>query len=547
MSSAVIDRDDLDFTLVSPLSGRSTIRLTVTNPDAEAVLHVGLRSPAPWLDLYPQEFALAPGQKQPVTAELRPDRAGVDGIIPSPVVLHGQYLILQSMAGGPNRPDIALQIPVLTPRLLCPSCNNDLGELRTAGANQAVERDRFTGECRQCGERIRLCPICGAAATWKDRRCRRNDSHILRTEIDWFASPGGNPAHVMDPNRTSGAHLARAWSIPAFPAVRKNSVLEWSAPIAAFGIVAAAQIDGANGRAAVSAFEAASGVPVWEYDLSEAGGVYPDRGGVAANQELLFAATLDGTVTAIDIIRGVRRWQTASEPGIYGALAATENELFVPAGSAVYILETLSGALRHKLVLGGKVNAAPGYAGGVLFMPCDDSAVYAYSAADGALLWRTETDGPFDSSPLIANGLLFTVSTSGTVYGMDTATGMLRWSTSISTRGTAAAPAMTATNLLVVIGEDGVAHLLDPATGHSVRSRKVTSSPVRTTPVSSGGIIFFGADDGSLYSLDQEFNVSRAYETTPGSRIASAGLALYGDLLYATATNGLLYALRVTP
>ena len=38
----------------------------------------------------------------------------------------------------------------------------------------------------------------------------------------------------------------------------------------------------------------------------------------------------------------------------------------------------------------------------------------------------------------------------------------------------------------------------------------------------------------------------RAYETTPGTRLATAGLALYGDYLVCAATNGVLYVLQAT-
>jgi outer membrane protein assembly factor BamB len=79
-----------------------------------------------------------------------------------------------------------------------------------------------------------------------------------------------------------------------------------------------------------------------------------------------------------------------------------------------------------------------------------------------------------------------------------------------------------------------------------IRSRRLANAPLRCGPVCSGHTVFAGADDGNIYSLDAEYAVQRAYETTPGTRLATAGLALYGDYVVCAATNGVLYVLQAT-
>ena len=83
-------------------------------------------------------------------------------------------------------------------------------------------------------------------------------------------------------------------------------------------------------------------------------------------------------------------------------------------------------------------------------------------------------------------------------------------------------------------------------TGNLIRSRRVSGSPLRCAPVCAGHTVFAGADDGNVYSLDADYAVLRAYETSPGTRLATAGLALYGDTLVCAATNGVLYVLQAT-
>jgi len=538
MNETLLDRVELDFRQVAPESGRSRLKLTVTNTNQNSILHVGLKPPAPWLDLIPAQFALAPGQRQSVVAELRPDNTGVDGMTESDIIVYAQHFTIQGGKAIPGPGEITHQIHVIPPHSSCPNCGAELG--RTESGDVVIT------ECRQCGERIKLCPICGTPNTWKDRVCRVNASHILRTQLDWQSSPGGNSEHSLIAGQRLGSHLARVWSMPSFPTTRINSILEWSAPIVCYDIAAAAHLDPSTGTAFVAGYEAATGVPLWEIELSDTSGIYPDRGGLTVAGNLLFVATVGGTVTAVDVIRGVKRWETQTETGVYGGLSASHTNVVIPAGSKIYVLEALTGKLRFAIPLNGKINAAPALGAGHVFAASDDCLVSAFSLDDGSLLWNTSTDAPFDASPLVYSDLIFSVTIAGTVYAMKADSGEVAWTAAIGARGTAASPAITSLNLLVVVGEDGIIHLLDPATGHTVRSKRITNSPLRCTPVSSGGTIFLGADDGSFYSLDQDFNALRAYETTPGSRIVSAGLALYGDMIFGTSTNGLLYALRAT-
>jgi len=541
MNDTLLDRVELDFRQVAPESGRSRIKLKVTNPDPNSILHVGLKAPGPWLDLIPAQFALGPGQHQSVVAELRPDNSSVDGMTASDITLYAQYFTIQNGKAVPGPGDITYEIHVIPPHSACPNCGAELGRTDSATGDTAL-----IGECRKCGERIKLCPICGTPNTWVDRVCRQNPGHILRTQKDWQSSPGGSADHALIPGDRLGRHLARAWSVPFFPTTRMNAILEWSAAVVSYGIVACANLDPERGIAAISGYEAATGVPLWEIELRDASGIYPDRGGLSVSGNLLFAATVGGMVTAIDIIRGVKRWEARTEAGVYAGISASGDNVVIPAGSSLYVLNSTTGDQKFVLPLKGKINAAPAVSTNRVFAASDDCAITAFSLETGALLWTTMTDGPFDASPMVYAETVYSVSTNGTVYAMSPETGAVLWTASIGTRGTAASPIATSLNLLAIVGEDGFIHLLDPATGHTVRSKRVANSPLRCTPASSGGTIFLGADDGCFYSVDQDFNTSLAYETTPGSRIVSAGLAIYGDLIFGTSTNGLLYALRAT-
>jgi len=532
----VLDTTEFDFSEEHALGADKIARrvATVCNESGRAVLHVGVKSPVPWLDVYPGEFALAPLETQRVTAELRPERAGNAALSAVQVSLFGQYLAVAAADAADLPADLEQAITVTPPVSNCPHCAADLPE----GA----------AECRRCGERIRLCRVCGTPNTWITKVCRLNPAHVLRTETDWRMVPGGDGSHALSSARTLGTHLARRWSFPSFPPVRASDALEWTAPLAAFGTVIASGIDTAANRAAIYAFDLATGAALWDFDLPDASGLYPDRGGMALSEDgMLYAATLGGSVLAMDAIRGTRRWETKVAGPVYGGVTLSETVLLVPAGEVIAVLDASTGVVLRSLPMGGQTDTAPAVWGGGVFAAGDAQEVRAFDLATGAEVWQTETDGPFDAAPLVRDGIVYAATMAGTVYALETATGQVRWKTSVSSKGIAVTPALsTDGGLLFVACDDGYLHVVAAHSGNLIRSRRVSNTPLRSSPVCSGTTVFAGADDGILYSLDAEYAVRRAYETSPGTRLGTAGLALYGDTLVCAATNGVLYVLQAT-
>ena len=528
----LLDVTEFDFSLEHALGpGKVASRVAiVTNNNAQAVLHVGVKSPVRWLDLYPAEFALAPSESLGLTVEFRPERAGQAALAPTKLSLFGQYLAFQAGDAEQLPPDMELTISVIPPLSNCPHCAADLPE----GAR----------ECRRCGERIRLCPVCGTPNTWIAQTCRLNPKHIVRTEDDWLAAPGGNAAHALLQSKSIGLHLARRWSFPAFPPTRAADAWEWSAPLVGFGMVIASAIDSASGTAAIYAFELTTGGALWDFDLPDPQGIYPDRGAMALSDDgLLYAATLGGSVLAMDAIRGTRLWETKVAGSTYGGVTVAGETLLIPAGDTLVLLDRADGRLRQTLALGGRLDTAPAYSEGLVYTAADDQKISAFAAETGERRWSAETDGPANAAPLVSGGTVYAATMAGTLYALDAISGALRWRTNVSSKALAVTPALSADGLLFAAADDGFLHIVAAATGNLIRSRRVSNSPLRTSPVCSGHTVFAGADDGSLYSLDAEYVVQRAYETTPGTRLMTAGLALYGDTLVCAATNGVLYVL----
>ena len=366
--------------------------------------------------------------------------------------------------------DVELAIAVVPPLSNCPHCAADLPEGAT--------------ECRRCGERIRLC------------HGLRDAEHLAGARLPTEARPtpcghrrtgawrrAGMRATPWPLRLPLGAHLARRWSFPTSAPTRAADALEWSAPLAAFGMVIASAIDSEAGRASIYAFALANGAALWDFDLPDGRGLYPDRGAMALSEDgMLYAATLGGAVLAMDVIRGTRRWEAKVNGPVYGGVTVTGGFLLVPSGTDLVILDRADGRLVCTLPVGGQLDTAPAAWGGGVFVGSDDGHLRAFDLASGAQVWATETDGPFDAAPLVRDGVVYAATMTGTVWAVESATGAVRWKTNVSSRAVSVSPALSFDGLLYVGSDDGFLHIVAANTGNLIRSRRVSASPLRCAP-----------------------------------------------------------------
>ena len=541
----IIDKTKFDFSTVAKSTGADGQTALVRNDTSTTVLHVALRTPAPWIDVYPAEFALAPQSAQTIAIRLAPNKSR-DALVPSAVKLYGQYLHVNANETGHVPADVSLDLAVIPPVAECPTCGSALPE-------QARE-------CRRCGERIRLCPVCAAPNTWVARVCRLDHAHVIRSETDWLTSPGGDRAHTALSTAAVGAQLSRKWSLPTFAPTRAAEIVEWSAPLAAFGMLFAAAIDTTGVRSFVQAFEIVTGAALWDLELSDPKGIYPDRGSMALSVDgVLYAATLGGHVTAIDAIRGTLKWSEQMRGGAYGGVVVSGDLLLVPLDNTLALIDRRTGKEVRRHEFAARLDSAPCAGGSLVYVAGDDGVVRALSLSTGDEVWSANLDGPvsvtqgassptsaFDAAPLLHDGTLYVATMAGSVAALDAATGAERWRSRATVKPIAAAPALSPDGLLYVPADDGSLHIIAADSGKLVRTRKLTSAPLRNSPVCGLGAVFAGADDGNIYALDSDYGVHLAYETTSGARISGPGLALYGTLLAFTATNGVLYVLDAT-
>jgi outer membrane protein assembly factor BamB len=544
----------------------ATVRFTLQNPSTDAVLHVRVSAAAAsWLSAVPSEVALAPGERQPVavTVDTVAANASVRAGGPAAVAIQLAFQLLRPASRDAGSTPVGTGAVYLRlPQTLCPHCGKPLDEDPVSGLAPEL--------CPFCFERLRLCPICGAPNSWLARRCVLDDAHVVRAALDWPVLGGDQrhtgwrpaegvadgPTHSAAAADTISLGLARRWSYPSVAASRRDRMLEWSAPVAAYGLVAAAATT-ADGDAHIYAFDTTTGAPLWEpFPLPAP--VYPDRGGVSIAAGRLFAAGITGVVTAIDVLRGTRLWETRLDDAarVYGStLPAGSGPLLVcgateGGGGCMYQLDPETGQMKGRTLLPGPIDTAPAFADGRAFAHTESGDIVAVDLASGAMLWSANcrcaddlaAGVGFDAAPVVGGGRIFSASAAGTVWCHDAATGEAVWHLTVTNAPFVGTPAYDG-SLLYLPAEDGV-HLVSVQTGRAVR-RYPTQQPVRAAPVVVGSAVYFGCTDGAVYGALPGRSAERLYEPAAARSQIVAALAAADGALFVTATNGVLYVLNI--
>ncbi len=503
-------------------------RLTLLNGSA-GVMWVDLLAMGPALAVFPSHVGIRAGATETVkltvtTARLTPANSGAHqlqvtwNIIPPP----GQT------SAGPMRglAQLAVQIEAPRPAVRCPNAK--------CGARVPADAPR----CPACGAWLVTCPVCGALNSRLAATCWFDAAHRLRATGPWPCL-GGGPEHRAVQQQRVGSALRLRWRSPA----PGREPVSWSAPVCAYGALFAAG-HRASGESFVVALDGATGEVLWKYELPAGDPVYPDRGAVAVAGGAVYAATVGGRLVALDAERGTPRWTQALPGHVYAAVVATAALVVtVETGDTagrVAAWQPGDGRLVRAWELPGGADAAPALAGGLILVHAGDGRLLALDPAAEAPRWVAESGGPGDAAPVVADGRVFSANEAGEVRGMALATGEAAGPPFIAGARIGATPGYRDGRLWFG-ADDGALYSLN----RDLRlvSRMMVGPQLRAGVVLLEDAVVFGADDGVLRVSDGEREVRFQYETGTGSRI-TAGLCAALGAVYFASTAGTLYAME---
>jgi eukaryotic-like serine/threonine-protein kinase len=170
----------------------------------------------------------------------------------------------------------------------------------------------------------------------------------------------------------------------------------------------------------------------------------------------------------------------------------------------------------------GQILSSPAVSGDTLYVGSSDHQLYALDATSGTLKWKFKTGGRITSSPAVSGGVVYFGSYDSTFYAVDAASGQLKWKFK-----TAGEHRYTATHL----------HGSEPA----AEAMPDPFDFYLSSPVVSGGAVYFGSGDNNIYSLDAASG-SLKWKFKTGD-VVHASPAISDGILFVGSWDSLFYAL----
>ncbi|MCU0945831.1 MAG: PQQ-binding-like beta-propeller repeat protein [Rubritepida sp.] len=238
--------------------------------------------------------------------------------------------------------------------------------------------------------------------------------------------------------------------------------------------------------------------------------------------ETVFAMDAFGWVTALDVQRGNRRWQTDTRPrqeregALGGAMAFHEGTLYVATSlSEIMALDPGTGEIRWRAPMPSPARGGLAVAGDRLMVPNIDNHLVGFATEDGRRVWTFRAT-PVQAlmvgqpSPAVQGDIAVAAFASGEVVGVRPTDGRLLWNESLGgLRGAASLADIPAVTALPVVdrgrvfamGLGGAATSLDLRSGRRVWERDIGGM---VTPAVVGDWVFMLSREDELFCLGRD-------------------------------------------
>ena len=270
------------------------------------------------------------------------------------------------------------------------------------------------------------------------------------------------------------------------------------------GRVYAAALEGG-----VSAFDLRTGQSLWRY-ASE----LPLSGGPGAGEGLVAVGSLEGDVIALDAATGAEKWKSKVSNEVIAAPAVAGGLVFVHSNDGrVTALDAATGERRWfysaeipaLTVRGnGGMTAGPG----ILFVGSDNGKLIALSMTDGAVVWTTPVAEPegrseldrmadVDGEAVLENTTLYATSHKNHTVAIDGPSGQVMWD-----RGNGGARGLGVSNSAIVVTDPiGNVFGLDKNTGGALWQQSGLAYRNVSAPAVQGDFAVVGDLDGVVHWL----------------------------------------------
>ncbi|MCB1665414.1 MAG: outer membrane protein assembly factor BamB [Pseudomonadales bacterium] len=171
----------------------------------------------------------------------------------------------------------------------------------------------------------------------------------------------------------------------------------------------------------------------WSVNIGDGQGKYYTQLHPAIDRDMIFAASADGVVTAINRATGDVAWRERTRELISGGVGAGNGlVLFGTREAEVFALDQFSGREIWRASVSSEVLSAPATNGTIVVLQTVDGKLIGLDAVTGKQSWIYESTIPAltlrgSSSPIIAGNVVICGFSNGMVAAVNAANGFLMW------------------------------------------------------------------------------------------------------------------------
>ncbi len=172
---------------------------------------------------------------------------------------------------------------------------------------------------------------------------------------------------------------------------------------------------------------------LWSTSVGDGQGRHYNRLVPAIDGQMIYVASADGTVMALDKASGAVRWRQRTGQAITGGVGAAAGQVvFGTRDAQIFALSQADGSQLWSSTVSSEVLAAPQTDGRVVAVQTVDGRLTALNANDGSQRWVYDSTVPAlslrgTSKPLISGNTVVAGFASGIVAAIDATNGLLIW------------------------------------------------------------------------------------------------------------------------
>jgi outer membrane protein assembly factor BamB len=301
---------------------------------------------------------------------------------------------------------------------------------------------------------------------------------------------------------------------------------------------------------------------LWTFAISQGG----FESTAAIVDGVVYIGSTDGSLYAIDLATGKKRWQFTTELGFTASAAVRDGRVYI--GDSEGKFYCIDAATGHKLwdyATDGPMDCGANFHAGRVLFGSQDTFLYCLNAVSGKLVWKFQNpdqirtfpsaadnrcfvagcdgslhvidlkngaslgevkiDSPTGSSAAEMDGTVFVGTEGGEFFAIDVRKKRVLWRREAPKSAMAFRSSPAVTRAAIIVGSrDRQLHAFEPKTGKPLWSFP-TKGRIDSSPVVVGQRVFVGSSDGRLYAIDVKSGAKLWQFEAGGAIVASPALA----------------------